>query len=69
MKRIIINLITVYQKVVSPLLHQLLGVQSGCRYEKSCSVYAKESIAKYGAGKGVFMSVRRLLSCQPFFSL
>jgi len=69
MKNILIFIITFYQKIISPLFHQLLGVKSGCRYPKSCSVYAKETIEQYGVGKGFILSVRRVVNCQPFFSL
>lgn len=69
MKNIFIFVITFYQKIISPLSHQLLGVKSGCRYNKSCSVYAKEAIEQYGIVKGFVLSVRRVVSCQPFFSL
>ena len=69
MKSILIFTITIYQKIVSPLLHQLLGIGKNCRYDKTCSVYAKEVIRKYGAVKGTFLSMKRVLNCQPFFSL
>lgn len=49
-----------YQWLVSPLLAQR------CRFAPSCSDYAKESIARYGAGYGSWLAVRRLLRCQPF---
>ena len=69
MKKVFIFIITFYQKVISPLVHQLLGVKSGCRYNKTCSVYAKEAIEQYGVGKGALLSIKRIFSCQPFFSL
>lgn len=68
MKTFLILILTVYQKIVSPLLHQLLGQASGCRYEKSCSAFAKDSITKHGVLKGGKMSLVRLFSCQPFIS-
>jgi len=69
MKTILIKSIIVYQKVISPILHQLLGSNNFCRSNPTCSSYAKEVIMKYGAGKGLILSLRRILNCQPLFSL
>lgn len=38
-----------------------------CRFEPSCSVYAKEAIEEYGFLKGWFLGIKRVLKCQPFF--
>jgi putative membrane protein insertion efficiency factor len=69
MKRVLITLINFYQRIISPLLHQLLGIQSGCRRTPTCSAYAKEVISEYGIGKGLLLAVNRVLNCQPFFSI
>ena len=37
-----------------------------CKYIPTCSQYALDSIEKYGAIKGGFMSVWRILRCNPF---
>lgn len=66
MKSLTLFLLTIYQSIVSPLLHQLLGQKNLCRYEVSCSDFAKEAITKYGVFKGGSMAVKRVLSCQPF---
>lgn len=66
MKRLIVTLLSFYQSFVSPFLHQLLGLQTACRYPQTCSEYAKESIQKHGIRRGTFLSVKRILSCQPF---
>lgn len=66
MKQIIITLISFYQIIISPLIKQLLGVKSQCRYSLSCSHYAKEVVQKYGVVKGTRLTIKRLLSCQPF---
>jgi len=65
MKTSLIFLLTIYKNIISPLLHQLLGQTSACRYEKSCSVYAKEVITKHGVLKGGKLALVRLFSCQP----
>lgn len=66
MKTLILFLLTGYKLIISPLLHQLLGQQSMCRYEVSCSEYAKNVIKKHGVIKGSKLAISRLLSCQPF---
>lgn len=69
MNKILLSIITLYQTFISPFLKQLLGIKKMCRYEVTCSVYAKQAINQYGVGKGFVLSLRRILSCQPFFSL
>ncbi len=39
-----------------------------CRFEPSCSIYAKESIIRYGAARGGWHAVRRLSRCHPWNS-
>lgn len=69
MKNIFIAIITFYQRFISPVFHQLLGVKTGCKYHPTCSVYAQNVIDTYGVGKGTLFSLRRLATCQPFFNL
>ena len=38
-----------------------------CRFNPSCSQYAFEAIEKYGAIKGGYLAVRRVLRCHPFY--
>jgi putative component of membrane protein insertase Oxa1/YidC/SpoIIIJ protein YidD len=66
MKTILLTAITFYQKILSPLLHQLLGQRNLCRYEVSCSEFAKQAIKKEGIITGIKISVARFLTCQPF---
>jgi len=69
MKNLLLTTITVYQKFFAPAFHQLLGIKSACRSNPTCTVYAKQVITEYGAGKGLLMSLRRILNCQPYFSI
>ena len=59
-RRLVIGLIQVYRKFLSPMLPPT------CRYEPSCSLYTVQAIEKYGARKGLFMGVLRVLRCHPF---
>lgn len=66
MKSVVLFLISGYQAIISPLLHQLLGQKTVCRYEVSCSEYTKSAVVEHGALKGSLIGFRRFLSCSPF---
>ena len=61
MKRILLALIRFYQKYISPC------TPPSCRFTPTCSAYAYEAINKYGARKGGWLALRRLLRCHPFY--
>lgn len=60
MRRIVIKLIHGYQYLISPL-----GPPT-CRFTPSCSHYSCEAVAKYGVMKGGWLSIKRLLRCNPW---
>ncbi|MCF8157904.1 MAG: membrane protein insertion efficiency factor YidD [Burkholderiaceae bacterium] len=60
MAKILLLLISCYQRLLSPLLG------SQCRFSPTCSHYAYLSIEKHGAPKGFYYTVRRLLKCHPW---
>lgn len=60
MKKVIIYLIKLYQKYLSPLK----GTK--CPYIPSCSQYGLEAVEKYGAFKGSLLAMWRILRCNPF---
>jgi len=37
-----------------------------CRFVPSCSCYAQEAVRRHGVGRGIGLTVRRLLRCRPF---
>ena len=58
-KRMLLWLIRFYRRNVSPMHHPC------CRFIPTCSQYALEAIEKYGAVKGGFLALRRILRCNP----
>jgi hypothetical protein len=64
MKKILIYpfllLIKVYQTLISPL------TPSTCRYQPTCSHYAKEALEKHGLFKGGTLALKRILNCHPW---
>ena len=63
-KVLVVGLISLYKNVLSPHLHNLLG--GACRYQPTCSVYAKQAIEKFGIFTGLQLSIGRFLRCHPF---
>lgn len=61
MKELFLGLIRFYQRFVSP------AFPARCRFSPTCSAYAYEAINKYGAFKGGYLALRRLLRCHPFY--
>lgn len=55
----LVALIRGYQLIISPLL----GPR--CRFYPSCSHYAIEALRVHGAGRGSWLTLRRLLRCHP----
>ena len=60
MKKIFILFIRFYQKFISPLF------PAKCRYYPTCSQYTLEAIQEYGAIKGTYLGIKRILRCHPF---
>jgi hypothetical protein len=58
--KLALKLIGGYQKYLRP------SIPAGCRFEPSCSEYAKLAISKYGFIKGVCKGLIRLSHCHPF---
>lgn len=60
MKYIFIGLIKFYQKAISPFKPPT------CRFLPTCSAYSLEAIKRFGALKGGYLAVKRILKCHPF---
>jgi putative membrane protein insertion efficiency factor len=61
MKGLLIGIIRFYRKRISP------NKRPCCRFIPTCSAYALEAIEKYGALRGGFLALRRILRCNPLF--
>ncbi|MCI8642700.1 MAG: membrane protein insertion efficiency factor YidD [Lachnospiraceae bacterium] len=61
MKQVLIFFVRIYRKYISPLKGR-----PTCRYFPTCSQYAIEALEKYGAVKGSYLALRRILRCHPF---
>jgi hypothetical protein len=58
-KSALVFLLKGYKLLISPLL------PPACRFTPTCSEYALEAIKQYGALRGFYMGLRRLLRCHP----
>ncbi|AGF50175.1 UPF0161 protein [Candidatus Kinetoplastibacterium blastocrithidii TCC012E] len=61
MQNVLIMLIKLYKYSISPL------IRNQCRFNPSCSTYAIDAINKHGNIKGVYLTILRILRCNPFF--
>lgn len=60
MRKLLIFLVKIYQRVISPALPK------SCRYYPTCSTYMIDSLQKFGLIKGLVMGISRILRCNPF---
>jgi len=67
LQKFFLSLIKIYQLIFSPDqgIFSYAGVRV-CRFYPSCSQYTYQAVKKYGALKGVFKGVKRILRCHPF---
>lgn len=60
MKRLFLKLIRFYQRHIST------HTPAACRFQPTCSQYAYTAIERFGAAKGGWLALKRLLRCNPF---
>jgi hypothetical protein len=60
-KKVLIWIINIYRKYISPI-----KIRPSCRFYPTCSQYALDAIEKYGALKGSWLAMRRIIRCHPF---
>ncbi|MBR4648016.1 MAG: membrane protein insertion efficiency factor YidD [Bacteroidales bacterium] len=58
--KFLIGLIRLYQITLSPLIGR------SCRYTPTCSNYGIQAIRKHGPIKGSWLTLKRVLSCNPW---
>ena len=59
MKYILISIIYIYKKIPGPW-------HSSCRHIPTCSSYGIEAISEYGSLKGSYLTLKRILRCNPW---
>ena len=60
MKKLLLWLLRFYQTQISPLRPPC------CRFNPTCSEYARQAVEKYGPAKGGLLAAKRLATCHPF---
>ncbi|WP_066294562.1 membrane protein insertion efficiency factor YidD [Bacillus sp. FJAT-29937] len=60
LKKILLSLIRFYQIVISPLK------PPSCRFYPTCSHYGLEAVKRFGALKGGWLTIKRIVKCHPF---
>lgn len=58
--RALIGCVRFYRRAISPAL------PPACRFVPTCSAYAEEALRRYGAARGGWLALRRVLRCHPF---
>ena len=60
MQTLLILLVKIYQKFISPIC------PGCCRYRPTCSEYMIEAITEHGVFKGLYLGIKRILRCHPW---
>ena len=63
MRKLIISLINLYQKGISPMIS---SKNIHCKFYPTCCEYTKQAVEKYGVIKGGAKGIIRILKCNPF---
>jgi len=61
--KILLALIRFYRFAISPFMAWFVT----CRHYPTCSQYGLEAVSKYGAWRGGWMTIKRILRCNPLF--
>jgi uncharacterized protein len=60
LKKVFLAIIRFYQLIISPLKPPT------CRFYPTCSHYGMEAVQRFGALKGGWLTIKRILKCHPF---
>jgi putative membrane protein insertion efficiency factor len=63
MRALLIALVRLYQRLVSPVLNAVSGPR--CRFHPTCSAYAVQALQHHGALRGSVLTARRIVRCHP----
>jgi putative membrane protein insertion efficiency factor len=58
--KLVILIFTIYQRIISPIM------PNACRFHPTCSAYGIEAVKKYGALKGSWLTIKRIVRCNPW---
>ena len=58
-RSMVVGLIRIYQKLVSP------AVGPNCRYQPTCSAYTADAVDRFGVIRGLWLGMKRLGRCHP----
>ena len=64
--RLLVLFIRGYQLFLSPLKQVFFGSSCGCRFQPTCSAYAREALLRHGVWRGLCLAIRRILKCHPW---
>jgi putative membrane protein insertion efficiency factor len=64
-RRVLGGMISIYQRIVSPVLPIATLGACACRFSPTCSHYAAEAVQQHGALRGGWLALRRLVRCTP----
>jgi hypothetical protein len=60
LRELVAGVLRIYKRWISPML------PSACRFAPTCSEYMHDAVHRYGAGKGVWIGLKRMAKCHPF---
>jgi uncharacterized protein len=63
-KNIIVFVLKLYKKIVSPVFESVFG--KACRFTPTCSEYTIIALERFGVVKGIGLGVKRFARCQPW---
>ncbi|MCB1125822.1 MAG: membrane protein insertion efficiency factor YidD [Verrucomicrobiae bacterium] len=65
-QHLLVFVVRAYQLVISPAKNAVFGPLARCRFEPTCSQYAREAVCQHGALRGSWLAVCRLCRCHPW---
>lgn len=66
LRGICLFLVAVYRKIISPVIHAMMGPNAGCRYIPTCSQYAEEALKTLPLPRALWLILKRVSSCHPW---